>query len=152
MTPLARDEVEVVPTSLPLDSRFVLDTSAVFCLLNDEPGADRVESILQAARAEPPQASVLLPFMALMELHYHLLRVHPAETAREILNRVQFWPVVIVESDPVWRTHAAEVKATGNLSVADAWMAGLATLRDALLVHKDPEFDAFQALRVVRLP
>jgi predicted nucleic acid-binding protein len=47
---------------------------------------------------------------------------------------------------------AAEVKSRGGLSVADAWIASLALLHDAELVHKDPEFDAVEGLRAHRLP
>jgi predicted nucleic acid-binding protein len=37
--------------------------------------------------------------------------------------------------------HAGERKAQEHLSVADAWIAALATERNAMLVHKDPEFE-----------
>lgn len=131
---------------------YVLDTSAVFCLLNDEPGADQVDALLTAARASPAQAAIVIPFMALMELHYHVLRVHPPGFARTVVNRVQLWPAAFPESDPVWRTRAAEIKARGGLSVADAWMAGLASLLGARLVHKGPEFDALADVEVLRLP
>jgi predicted nucleic acid-binding protein len=131
---------------------YVLDTSAIFCQLNDESGADQVDAVLEAARGPAPSAEVLIPFMALMELHYLLLRVHTPEMAREVLNRVQLWPVSVPESDPVWRVRAAEIKARGNLSVADAWIAGLAAVRGAQLVHKDPEFDVLSTPAQLRLP
>jgi predicted nucleic acid-binding protein len=37
---------------------------------------------------------------------------------------------------------AAEIKATYNLSLADAWISASALLSDSILVHKDPEFKA----------
>ena len=46
---------------------------------------------------------------------------------------------------------AARVKASGQLSLADAWMAALALLHDAQLVHTDPEFDNVAGLRSVKL-
>ena len=132
--------------------RFVFDTSAIFCLLNNEAGSDRVETMLDAARSEPPTAAIVVPFISLMEIHYQLLRGHAPQVVREILNGIQLWPVEVVESDPVWRVRAAEIKTRGGLSVADAWMAALAQLRGAALVHKDPEFDALTDVRAVRLP
>jgi ribonuclease VapC len=35
---------------------------------------------------------------------------------------------------------AAEIKASHQLSLADAWIAATAILQGAVLVHKDPEF------------
>ena len=46
---------------------------------------------------------------------------------------------------------AARIKGGGQLSLADAWMAALALLRDAQLVHQDPEFDNVADLRSVKL-
>ena len=41
---------------------------------------------------------------------------------------------------------ASELKATGNLSLADSWIAATAVARDAILIHKDPEFVRFKAI------
>jgi uncharacterized protein with PIN domain len=87
--------------------RFVLDTSAVFCLLNDERGADRVQSTLDAARSSPVTATIVVPFIALMEVHYQLLRAHDPQVVREIVNGIQLWPIEIAESEPVCRECAA---------------------------------------------
>lgn len=133
------------------DQRYVLDTSAIFAYANDEPGADQVEEILEAARQDPPACQISVPFMALMEMHYQLLREMTSEEAAEAVSRVQLWPATFPESDPVWRVRAAEVKALGRLSVADAWIASLAYLLDAQLVHKDPEYDALDGIGAVRL-
>jgi PIN domain nuclease of toxin-antitoxin system len=46
---------------LPETPAYVLDTSAIFCLLNDEAGADQVDALLAAARASPAQASIAIP-------------------------------------------------------------------------------------------
>jgi predicted nucleic acid-binding protein len=48
--------------------------------------------------------------------------------------------------------HAARIKAGGGLSVADAWIAATAVQRDAVLVHKDPEFSRLRHLVQERLP
>lgn len=41
---------------------------------------------------------------------------------------------------------AARIKQKGGLSVADAWIAATAVLREAVLVHKDVEFVALADL------
>jgi len=131
-------------------SRYVLDTSAVLTILNEEPGAKMVVDILEDARSA--KAVVYLPFMALMELEYLGLRKHGREKTQQVLNLVEAWPVQIEHSTDEWRHEAARVKATTALSVADAWICSLARLVDAELVHKDPEYDAVVGLKTLRLP
>jgi predicted nucleic acid-binding protein len=86
-----------------------------------------------------------------METEYKLLRQFRPEEVRSSLATVRGWPGEVVESDESWRREAARIKAGGGLSVADAWMAALAMLSDAELVHKDPEFDKVAGLRSVKL-
>ena len=131
-------------------SVFVLDTSAILTLLNDEDGQEEVTSLLDQVR--DGAAVIYLPFMALMELEYLLLRKASAEKTQYLLALVQAWRLQKVESDETWRHLAAEVKAVTSLSVADAWIAALALLHDACLVHKDPEFEGVPRLQMLTLP
>jgi predicted nucleic acid-binding protein len=124
---------------------YVLDTSAVMSLLRDEPGAEQVEAILEG------DEHVALPFIALMELRYALLRELPQARVDYLLDMLVLSRVEIPESSPEWGRRAAEVKAGGGLSLADAWIAALALMRNAELVHKDPEFDRVAGLRAIKL-
>ena len=124
---------------------YVLDTSALMRLFLGESEAEEVQEIVEGD--EP----VALPFMTLMELRYVLLRQLPRPQVDRILTTLRAWPVDIPESDPRWGEAAAEVKAKGGLSLADAWNAALALLRDYELVHKDPEFDGVSGLRAIHL-
>jgi predicted nucleic acid-binding protein len=65
---------------------------------------------------------------------------------------IRAWPVELVESTERWRSEAARIKAEYSLSLADAWIAALALLRSARLVHRDPEYDAILDLETLRLP
>lgn len=123
---------------------YVLDTSAIMAVLQGEPGAEQVQALIG-------DRDVALPFVSLMEVEYKLLRRLPA-LAGEAMRDVLAWPVEVVESDARWRREAARVKARGGLSFADAWVASLALLRDAELVHKDPEFESVPDLKMLRLP
>jgi predicted nucleic acid-binding protein len=114
--------------------------------LLDESGADEVQRIIQG---EEP---VFLPFMTIMEVDYVLRRVLPAPEVEHYMAALREWPAIIEESSPTWGQRAAEVKSRGGLSMADAWIASLALLHDAELVHKDPEFDDVEGLRSYRLP
>jgi len=133
-------------------SSYVLDTSAILTLLNLETGHERVERILDQASGEPQLTLVFIPFMAFMETEYLVLRRHSEEDSQRYLALVLGWPAQVIESNPDWRHQAAVLKASGHLSVADAWVASLALTLEATLVHKDPEFDRVGSLQVLRLP
>ena len=134
---------------------YVLDTSALMCLLYHEAGVDVVIGLLDAAALDAPgieRPEVVLPFVALMEVEYQLLRRLPQAAAQRNIQTVETLPVQIRESTSEWRHDAARVKAKGGLSLADAWIAALAIMEGAELVHKDPEFDQVPELRSLRLP
>jgi predicted nucleic acid-binding protein len=124
---------------------YVFDTSAIMSVLYREDGGQQVEDLFDG------DDELLMPFISVMEVQYKLLRDRP-ESANELMATLASWPAQTVESDPVWREGAAIVKARGKLSVADAWVASLALMQDAVLVHKDPEFDAVPDLKHLRLP
>ena len=112
-------------------SFYVLDTSAIMCVLFQEDGAEMVMEILRKSAGRPEQDdAVLVPFIALMETEYWLLRRLSTREAEETLFLVENWPVEVQESNPDWRHVAAKVKARGSLSVADAWIASLAIFPD----------------------
>ena len=129
---------------------YVLDTSAVLTVLQDEPGIEVVLERLDAARAG--QAIVYLPFMTLMELEYQSLRRFGERDTRDLLRLIGEWPVELAQSTEAWRHEAATIKATASVSVADAWICGLARLLSAELVHKDPEYDTVPDLKALKLP
>ena len=124
---------------------YVLDTSALMRLFLDEPGADQVQSVLEGKEA------VFLPFMTLMELRYVLPRRFSLDRVMEIIEILRATQAGVVESDPDWGVTAAEVKSRGGLSLADAWIAALALIRNATLLHCDPEFDTVPGLRATKL-
>ena len=109
-------------------------------LLLDESGAEEVQELLEGDQP------VALPFMALMEVQYALLRRLPRDRVQQLVAVLRA-STEVPESDPVWGETAARVKSGGGLSLADAWMAALALLRGAALVHRDPEFDGVAGLR-----
>lgn len=124
---------------------YVLDTSALITYLYDEPEADRVEAVLR----QPD--SLLVPFMTVMEARYVLSRVFPPARVSQIIETLRGSGVSIIESNPAWGALAADVKAHGGLSLGDAWIASLALMHDAELLHNDPEFDRVEGLRSYRL-
>ncbi|MGH7823461.1 MAG: PIN domain-containing protein [Candidatus Binatia bacterium] len=129
---------------------FVLDTSAVFALRGDERGADRVEAILR--RASGGRAEVVLSFMTRMEILYRVSADEDEESARAALRLLEASGIRWVSCEDAILDEAARIKARGGLSVADAWIASTALHHDAVLVHKDPEFERVPEVRQERLP
>lgn len=130
-------------------SRLVLDTSAVLAMRSDEAGANRVETLLRAARSR--RATVLLSFMTRMELLYRIAVDEGQEQADSAIRLLDAAGVEWVSCEPTILEEAARMKAGGGLSVADAWIAATAAVRDAVLVHKDREFARVRRVRQERL-
>ena len=117
---------------------WVLDTSALMALKENEPGAGVVEKIL---RREGRRGNVFVSFMSLMEFRYILLRAKGRASAEEAYALLKQLPFRVLESDEELGRTAATIKASTRLSVADAWVAATAERLGAILVHKDPEFE-----------
>ena len=119
---------------------FVLDTSALLCLRDDEPGAQRVASLIEgSALGDSPCAAC---FMSLMELLYRVWKDEGEAAGRQAYAQALQLPIEWVHESATLLERAAAVKAAHALSVADAWIAATALEYDAVLVHKDPEFEA----------
>lgn len=121
---------------------FVLDTSALLALRGNEPGADRVEFLLQGARRDRRQ--LLVSFMTRMELLYCIWRHEGEAASSEALRLVDSFNLEWVSCDPDILQTASRIKVRGGLSVADSWIAATTIVRGATLIHKDPEFTKFK--------
>lgn len=134
----------------PAAETFVLDTSALLCLKENEPGASEVEAVL---RRQGKRGTVFVSFMSIMELAYILEQEQGEAAAREGVLQLKQLPLQVVESDEPLGLAAARIKAGHRLSVADAWIAATAERLGATLVHKDPEFDSLgKIIRLKSLP
>jgi ribonuclease VapC len=131
-------------------SRFVLDTSAVLALRADEAGAQRVEEILRAGATG--RSTTLVSFMTRMEMLYRIARDEGEEAAATAIRLLDAARVEWVSCEPAVLEQAARLKASGGLSVADAWIAATAAVRHAVLVHKDPEFRSLSHVAHEELP
>ena len=129
-----------------MSETYLLDTSAVLTLVEDEKGADRVEYLLRNEK-------VLIPFLAAMETYYVTMQEEgQAEADKRYAHLKQVRATFIWDtSEPILLT-AARYKATYSVSLADALIAAFAFQNDALLVHKDPEFELLKEVRQEKLP
>jgi len=131
--------------------RYVLDTSALLTLIEDEAGADQVQTLPEQAKRG--EVSLFVSFISFMEVYYISLQERGQEEAQERVQLMAALPVLRVESTETLAVFAGQCKAAHRLSVADAWIAALAQERDATLVHKDPEFEQLEAVvKVLKLP
>jgi len=129
---------------------WLLDTSALLCLRQNEAGASEVERIV---RSHGKDERVFVSFVSLMEFYYVVQRKEGESEARRAYLQLKQLPLRVVESDEELGLASAKIKAASKLSFADAWIAATAQRLDAALVHKDPEFDQVQgALLHHRLP
>jgi len=117
---------------------FVLDTSAILALWNEEDGASTVENIL---RDKKHDRKIFISFMTFMECRYRVWKDHDQSAADELFRSLSLLPVTRVDVDDALIMTASELKAQHKISVADSWIIATAITRKATLVHKDPEFD-----------
>jgi ribonuclease VapC len=117
---------------------FLLDTSALLALRSEEGGADEVEKLLRSAEAG--RCLLLASFMTRMELLYIIRRAEGEEVARQALRLIETFGLTWISCESEILEAAAQLKAEGGLSVADSWIGATAIIRNAILIHKDPEF------------
>lgn len=120
--------------------RYVLDTSALLTLRDDEPGAERVAEVLHLAAKG--KAHCYGCFISLMEVLYRVWRDEDEASGQLAYQQCLALPVEWVRDSDALLLMSAEMKALYPLSLADAWIAACARLHGAVLVHKDPEFNA----------
>ena len=115
---------------------FILDTSALLTLIEDEQGAERVDQILQTER-------VWIPWLVLLEVNYITRQERGEAEADRRYALIKQLPVTILwdVDEPALLT-AARLKASYRLSLADAVIAAFAMRMNAVLLHKDPEYEA----------
>ena len=119
-------------------TRFLLDTSALLTLRDDEPGAERVAEVLDLAIRG--KAKCYGCFMTLMEVLYRVWRDEDKAAGQLAYQQCMALPIEWLSNSEALLAKAAEYKATYPLSIGDAWIAACASEHGAVLLHKDPEF------------
>lgn len=117
----------------------VIDTEALLAFYLDEPGASKMEELLQGSLNGTLES--FLSIVNLAEFYYILARKSKKVAGeKEKSLRSYGMTIVPVEDDSLWR-EAAQIKASYSLSLADAFAAATAKLLKANLVTgSDKEF------------
>ena len=129
---------------------YLLDTSALLTLRDDEQGAELVAKILM--QAEAGKATVFGCFMTLMEVLYRVWKDENEVEGKLAYAQCKSLPIVWIHESTELLEQASEIKANYQLSLADAWIAASAVLQGACLVHKDPEFEVVDFIEQKLLP
>lgn len=113
----------------------VLDAWALLAFLKGEAAASRVEAVWI-------EQSVAMSAINVGEALYLRMRERGSDIAREEVRKLRSYMTVV---DASWDlvSAAAEIKARGGLSYADAFCIATANRLDAPLLTGDPEILAF---------
>ena len=121
-----------------VDKSFVLDTSALMAFIEKEEGAERVRDVLL-------NKSIIIPWLSILEIVYisqRELGEEEALTRYALLKKLN--TKIIWDADEALLLNAARIKSTHSLSIADSVIAAIATQHNAILLHKDPEYEQLQ--------
>ena len=104
-----------------MNTVYVMDACALLAFLNDESGADVVESLLQQIKTG--ECTLFMHKLNILEIYYGVFREDGVDKAEEILTTILALPINVVESlsDTVFK-EAGKLKATYSISVADSML------------------------------
>lgn len=123
-------------------SNYVLDTSALLTFIENEEGVEKIEELFNEALEG--SVEIFISVISCIEVFY-ISRQEQGE--KVAVKRLELIDDLIITQEPLdgqFTRIIGEIKANNNLSLADSCIAGLAKLKQALLVHKDPEFEQIE--------
>jgi predicted nucleic acid-binding protein len=121
----------------------LLDTTALLAHFRNEPGAAQVQAIL-----DDRDQDVLISAVSITEFARRLEALGAAVIdARSITLEYTSLADIIIPVDAAIAIRAFELGSacTARLPLADALIAACAGVHEAVLVHRDPHFDALPA-------
>jgi predicted nucleic acid-binding protein len=129
---------------MPEPASFLFDSFALLVYLQDEPGASRIEKLLEDAGKE--KCRVFMSLINVGELLYITERRGGIVKAQDALALIRQLPIEIVPVEEQLVFAAAHIKANYPLSYADAFVVAVAMEKSASIITGDPEFQSVEAL------
>jgi predicted nucleic acid-binding protein len=123
-------------------SNYVLDTSALLAYIENEEGADEVETLF--VNALESTIEILISTVTCIEVFYISLQEQGNVVAANRLKLIENLPLIQEPLNQQLTKIVGEIKASKAMSFADSCIAGLAKFKNAVLVHKDPEFEQIE--------
>ena len=134
-----------------IEYKYLLDSSAFFALFEDEDGAETVQELLE--KAQKGDIIIFSSFVSYTEVFYVTCQEEGEEEGQRRVNLMNRLTIKRVDSSEELGLIAGKLKATHRISFADAWVVATAIMLSAILVHKDPEFEALEdELEIIKLP
>lgn len=125
---------------------YVLDAFALIAYFKDEPGAARVEELLD--EASKTGQDLLMTVINLGEVVYKTTRQFDIERAKETLGKIRQYRITLLDVDEELALDAAALKGMHRISYADCIAAALAQRLGATLVTGDDGFRQIPDLQV----
>jgi predicted nucleic acid-binding protein len=116
----------------------VLDSWALLCYLEQEPGYEKIVDLFD--KALESSKPLLMCIVNWGEVYYQVMRRFGDQKAQEIEQLVQTLPITLIEANKELTREAARLKATRRMAYADCFAVALARLKKAELYTGDPEF------------
>jgi len=120
----------------------VLDSWALLCYLEQEPGFEKMIDLFE--KAVESSKPLLMCVVNWGEVYYQVARRFGDTKAQEIEKLIQTLPITLVEANKELTREAALIKATKRMAYADCFAVALARLRKAELYTGGPEFKAVE--------
>jgi len=120
----------------------VLDSWALLCYLEQEPGYEMIIELFE--KAIDSSKPIFMCIVNWGEVYYQVARRFGDQKAQEIELLIQTLPITLIEANKELTREAARIKATKRMAYADCFAVALARLRKAELYTGDPEFRAVE--------
>jgi PIN domain nuclease of toxin-antitoxin system len=119
-----------------MTKRYVLDACALIAFLNDEEGAEKVESLLR--ESENAKCAIFMNLINLLEVYYYAYRQEGVRKANQILQAIRVLPIEFIpQLDDSVFMEAGRLKAKYRISLADSISLADTGVRNASLVTDD---------------
>ncbi len=129
--------------------RKVLDAWALMAWLQDEPAADRVQTLLDDAAAG--RLRLAMNMVNVGEVYYKVAKLRGEGHAVAFLKDLRRMPIRTLEAPRALILEAARWKSRYPISYADAFAVATAAREGAPLVSGDPELKVFMKDQSVQI-
>ena len=120
----------------------VLDSWAVSCYLEQEPGYKKIIELFE--KAVESSKPFLMCIVNWGEVYYQVVRRFGEEKAREVEGLIQTLLIALVEANKELTREAARIKAGKRMAYANCFAVALTRLRKGELYTGDSEFKAME--------
>jgi predicted nucleic acid-binding protein len=126
---------------------FLLDSFALLAYLNDEPGRERVQEILELAKNH--KCFLVMSLINLGEVLYISERARGLPAAQTVQALVESLPLELLDVGRDLILDAAHIKAHHSISYADAFAVATAIRESATILTGDSEYHSVEDIAKV---